>query len=303
MHATQKILIVGFGDVGERLAKLLQPKNNHYHIRLYALVRQAERANVARSIGAVPIMGDLSNHRTLKKLAGLANAVFYFAPPPNYGAHDSHTTHLLSALSCHFGKQSGMLPQQLIYISTTGVYGDCAGARIDETRPTNPGTDRAHRRVDAETQLRLWGVRNGVVVTILRAPGIYAEDRLPIARLKNGTPALNAQDDVYTNHIHAEDLARAALSAARLGLPNRIYNVVDDTDLKMGAYFDLVADHFKLPHAPRVGRAEAQARISTPMLSFMGESRRIGNDRLKRELKFQLAYPSVEYFLKKSIPA
>jgi nucleoside-diphosphate-sugar epimerase len=288
MMAKKRILIVGFGDVGVRLARLLTRQ-----YRVYALVRKPESAAVARAMGVMPIQGDLANHRSLAQLAGLASTVFHFAPPPSVGSADVHTRNLLAALSGTCGR---MLTQRLIYISTTGVYGDCGGDAIDETRPTRPATARAVRRVDAEAQLRAWGARTGVAVAILRAPGIYAADRLPVDRLQRATPALNDADDVFTNHIHAEDLARVAL-AAMGARPNRIYNVVDDSEMKMGAYFDLVADHFHLPRPPRVSRADAAATISPAMFSFMSESRRIGNARVKRELKVKLEYSSVGEFL------
>jgi nucleoside-diphosphate-sugar epimerase len=190
-----------------------------------------------------------------------------------------------------------MLPQRLVYISTTGVYGDCHGEQIDETRPVHPQTPRAARRVDAERVLREWGRHTGVNVSILRAPGIYARERLPIERLQKGLPALILADDVFTNHIHADDLAAAALRAATRGRPNRVYNAVDDSELLMGSYFDLVADRFRLARPPRLSRHEAASKIGEAMLSFMSESRRIGNARLRRELDFSPRYPTVEDFL------
>ena len=301
MYAANRILIIGFGDIGERLAKYLRPLIQSRHLQVTALVRKPERAIIARTYGVVPIVGDLADRHLLLRIAGLAQIIFHFAPPPNHGLFDSHTRNLLAALSRQSSKQPWMLPQRLIYISTTGVYGDCGGAAIDETRHIQPATDRAKRRVDAEAALYAWGMQSGVAMSVLRAPGIYAKDRLPIERLKNHTPALIAADDVYTNHIHADDLARAAWIAAARGLPNRVYNVVDDTDLKMGDYFDLVADHYQLPRAPRLSRealnANTNAPLSPAMLSFMSESRRIGNARLKRELGFQFQYPSVTEFL------
>ena len=140
----------------------------------------------------------------------------------------------------------------IVYISTSGVYGDCAGARVAETRPRRAHTPRARRRVAAEDRLRAFAARNGVVLSILRAPGIYAPTRLPLERLRHGTPALAPDDDVYTNHVHADDLARAVVAALFRGRPSRAYNVSDDGDMKMGAWFDMVADAFHLPRAPRV---------------------------------------------------
>ncbi len=174
------------------------------------------------------------------------------------------------------------------------MYGDCAGALIDETRPCHPESARAVRRVDAERCLRAWGRRQGVRVNILRAPGIYAADRLPIERLEKGLPALLADEDAWTNHIHAEDLAAACLTALRHGRANRVYNVVDDSDLRMADYFDRVADAFTLPRPPRLSRRAAAEVLSPLQMSFMRESRRIGNCRLKNELKLSLAYPTVD---------
>jgi len=211
------------------------------------------------------------------------------APPPGEGLRDTRTRHLLAALS-----KAESLPRRLVYVSTTGVYGDCAGAQIDETRAVHPESPRALRRVDAEQSLRQWAARNGVHLIILRAPGIYAADRLPVERLQRGLPALAAEDDVYTNHIHAEDLAAACVAALRRGGANRTYNVVDDSDLRMGEYFDQVADAFKLPRPPRLSRQAAEASLSPMQMSFMRESRRIDNRRIKNELKLRLAYPSIE---------
>jgi nucleoside-diphosphate-sugar epimerase len=305
-NAAMRILIVGCGDVARRVMPLLLPPPlstsrpaadvvfARRRPRVFALLRDAERCASWRAAGATPLLGDLDQPASLKRLAGIADVVLHFAPPPNPPAgkpganRDSRTRHLLAALA-----KEKSLPQRLIYISTTGVYGDCAGTRIDETRPARPASARARRRVDAESELRRWGRRNGVAVSILRAPGIYAHDRLPLERLRNGTPALAAADDVFTNHIHADDLARAAVAALRHGLPNRVINVCDDSDLRMGDYFDRVADAFALPHPPRLSRQQAAEVLSPLQLSFMSESRRIGNRRLKEELRLRLRYPSV----------
>ena len=280
----QKILIVGSGDVARRiLSRLPRPD------RVHALVRDAARAAEWRQAGAKPVLADLDDRASLMRLAGLADVVLHLAPPPGEGPRDTRTRNLLAALG-----QSKSLPRQLVYVSTTGVYGDCDGAAIDETRRLHPESARAGRRVDAERQLRAWGKRHGVAVSILRAPGIYAADRLPLERLQRGTPALLATEDVYTNHIHADDLAAACLAALRHPAANRAYNVVDDSDLKMADYFDRVADAFGLPHPPRLSRAEARQAMSPVQWSFMRESRRIGNRRLKNELKLRLAFPTVE---------
>jgi nucleoside-diphosphate-sugar epimerase len=279
----RRLLIIGCGDVAMRMVPLVRGR-----YLLYALVRERERFARLRSLGLKPVWGDLDRPDTLAALPGLAHDVVHFAPPPSAGLHDTRTAHLIAALA-----KGKSVPQQLVYISTSGVYGDCGGAVVDETRPVRPQTDRAHRRVDAERQLRNWGARSGVRVTILRAPGIYAADRLPLARLERGTPALNVEDDSYVNHVHADDLARMVVAALRFGHANRSYNAVDDLPQRMGDYFDLVADEYGLPRPRRVARAEARRTISPQLYSFMNESRRLSNDRIKRELKFALRYPSV----------
>lgn len=287
----QKILIVGSGDVARRILSRLARR-----ACVYALLRDAARAAEWRAAGAVPVLADLDDRGSLQRIAGLADVVLHLAPPPGEGRHDTRTRNLLAAL----GKAKS-LPRQLIYVSTTGVYGDCGGAQINETRRLNPESARAGRRVDAERCLRDWGARTGVVVSILRAPGIYAADRLPLERLQKGTPALLGEDDGYTNHIHANDLAAACIAALRNGRGNRVYNVVDDSDLKMAEYFDRVADAFALPRPPRISRREAEKTLSPVQMSFMRESRRIGNQRLKKELKLRLAYPTVDVGIAESL--
>ena len=279
----QKLLIVGCGDVARRtLPRLLG------HYRVFALLRDPAQFADWRARGARPLLADLDRAQSLQRISGLADVVLHFAPPPENGKQDSRTRRLLAALA-----RGKSLPQRLVYISTSGVYGDCAGALIDETRPLRPATARAQRRADAESQLRRFGARHGVRVAILRAPGIYAAERLPIERLKRGVKALRDEDDVFTNHIHADDLALLACAALRRGRANRCYNATDDSQLKMGEYFDLVADRFGLPRAPRVSRSAAANEMSPLQLSFMSESRRLDNRRIKRELRAQLRYPQV----------
>ena len=187
-------------------------------------------------------------------------------------------------------------PVKLVYASTTGVYGDCGGAWIDETRASQPANARAKRRVSAERQLRRATARGAIAASIARIPGIYARNRLPLARLEKRTPALIDADDVYTNHIHADDLAAILVRLATHGRPGRAIHASDDTSLKMGEYFDVVADAFGLERAPRITRAEAEQQIEPTLLSFMRESRRLINRRLKDELRVRLRYPSVEDF-------
>lgn len=286
-------MIIGCGDVGLRAARQL-PRN----ARLMALTSSAVRVPELRSRGITPLRGNLDDGASLRRLAGLATRVLHLAPPPNDKAElrsDPRTLALLRALRLRG------LPRSLVYASTSGVYGDCGGEWVRETRPLNALTPRAERRVHAEAHVRLFGRATGTRVHLLRIPGIYAPDReggTPRGRLLKGTPVLRAEDDVYTNHIHADDLARACLAALWRGKPQRASNASDDTQLKMGDYFDLAAGLYGLPRPPRLARGSAQQELPGVLLSFMSESRRLDNSRLKRELRLRLRYPTVEIGLR-----
>jgi nucleoside-diphosphate-sugar epimerase len=276
-----RILLIGCGDVALRSASLLRDR-----ARIYGLVRRADDVPRLRARGIVPLLGDLDDLRTLSRLRVAPYGILHFAPPPAEGRDDPRTGHLLAALA-----KARRIPQRFVYVSTSGVYGDCAGARVAETRPRRPQSPRAVRRVAAEDRLRAWAASRGVSLAIVRAPGIYAETRLPLERLRQETPALEDADDVFTNHIHADDLARACVAALFHGRANRAYNASDDAELKLGAWLDIVAAAHRLPRTPRVSWEEAEARIAPLLLSFMQESRRLVNARMKRELRVRLRYP------------
>ncbi|MHB1246267.1 MAG: SDR family oxidoreductase [Sulfuriferula sp.] len=287
------ILIIGCGDVGLRTARRLAPRH-----RLYALARSPQSAQRLRAAGITPIPGDLDDHTSLTRLAGIADWVVHFAPPTAHGEYDMRTRRLLSILG-----KGRILPRRLVYISTSGVYGDCAGKPIDESRTPAPQNARALRRVDAEQQVRCWGRRNGVAISILRAPGIYAVERLPLERLQRRIPALCAEDDVYTNHIHADDLAQITVYALFRACGGRIYHASDDHPMFMGEYFTRVATAFNLAAPPRISRVEAEATLSASRLSFMRESRQLLNYRIKIELRVRLLYADVDAFLKHTNPS
>ena len=258
--------------------------------RVTALTSSVGRLGELRARGIRPLTGDLDQPASLRRIAGIATHVLHLAPPPGDGWADSRTRALVNAL------RRRSLPATVVYGSTSGVYGHCAGAVVNETREPRADTPRARRRVDAERAIRFLGRSAGVRSAILRIPGIYASDRAggtPRARLEKGTPVLRAEDDVYTNHIQADDLARACIAALWRGRPQRIYNVNDDTQLKMGDYFDLAADLYGLPRPPRVARDAAHSELPLMLLSFMSESRRMDNTRMKRELRLALAHPTV----------
>ncbi|WP_297575963.1 SDR family oxidoreductase [uncultured Deefgea sp.] len=284
-----RLLIIGCGDVVRRALPWLKQ-----HFTVYATARSKESALQLNTLGVRPIFADLDRPKSLARLSGIAEYLIHSAPPGE-GAGDQRTRALIAALSHANIQQNKILPQRLrraVYISTSGVYGDYAGQWIDESSPLKTQSLRALRRVDAEKQLRDWAGRHGVRLSILRSPGIYAANRLPLERIARGEPVLHREEDSYSNHIHADDLAHALCLALFRGLPLRTYNIVDDEPHKMGDYFDQVADAMQLARPPRISRAEAQTRLSPALLSYLNESRQIGNARAKNELKLQLRYPN-----------
>ena len=283
----ERLLIIGCGDVGQRLVRAQR------HVRVVALTSSPARLPSLRAQGVTPVVGNLDAPASLQRLAGWATRVLHLAPPPLQGNIDPRTLSLTRMLM----RRSA--PRSVVYGSTSGVYGDCAGAWVGESRLVKPITPRAQRRVDAEARMRHFGrLRSSAVrVSVLRIPGIYAPDReggTPRERLLRGTPVLARDDDVFTNHIHADDLARACQLALWRGKPQRTYNVNDDSQLLMGDYFDMAAVLYGVAKPPRISRAQAQTELPAMQLSFMSESRRMVNTRMKRELRLQLRYPDVK---------
>jgi len=268
----QGLLVVGYGDIARRATPLLAPR--------FTITGLSRRAGF-----------DLDHRATLA--LGAADALLHCAPPPPQGDSDSRTANLLAALD-----EQRVVPGRVVYISTSGVYGDCAGERVAETRPLNPQTPRARRRVDAERQLERWCAARGVALVVLRAPGIYAAERLPLARLRARLPVLCREEDVYTSHIHADDLAAAVARALEPDALAGVYNVADDTELLMGDWLDLVADHAGLPRPPRAPASRIAELAPPEALSFMQESRRLDNARLKQGLGVRLRYPTVHQGLR-----
>ena len=279
----RRLLIIGCGDVMRRALPQLVLR-----WQVLALVRSRDPQLAA--LGITQIEGDLDRPDTLTRLGGISDAVIHSAPPAAQGTGDTRTRNLIAAL-----QRGKSLPRQLVYISTSGVYGDCGGAWVGETRAASAKSARAARRVDAERRLRRFGRQRGrhCCVSILRAPGIYAADRLPLERLHKGQPLMVHGEDSHTNHIHAEDLGRACSAALKRGRANRVYNINDDSSLAMGEWFDLLADVFSLPRAPRLPREEVRHAVPAMQWSFMSESRRLDNTRMKQELRLRLRYPTV----------
>jgi nucleoside-diphosphate-sugar epimerase len=289
----ERVLIIGCGDVGQRAAKQLVGRT-----RVLALTSSPDKAPHLRAQGIVPVVGNLDAPQSLQRLSGWATRVLHLAPPPSDRAGEWATDPRTLNLARTLRKRNK--PQALVYGSTSGVYGDCKGKWVSESQPVKPSTPRAIRRVDAENIIRFLG-KSGIRSSILRIPGIYAPDRpngTPRERLLKNTPVLQKKDDVYTNHIHADDLARICVAALWRGKAQRVINASDDTRLKMGDYFDVAADIMGLSRPPRVARNQAQETLPLMLLSFMSESRRLTNDRLKKELKIKLKYQTIRQGLK-----
>ena len=278
----KSVLIVGSGDIGRRVA------DRWAGIPVSGLVRSAASAEQLQQAGISPIQSNLDAPASLQDLP-VANAlVYYFAPPPATGATDPRMSHFLAATD------PAHLPSRIVYISTSGVYGDRGGDMVNEDTPPNPQVDRARRRYDAEQQLRRFGQEHGVAVVILRVGGIYGPGRLPRKRLEDRTPIIHEHLAPSTNRIHAEDLAQICVAAAQRGRANTVYNVSDGTDSNMTEYFNIVADFLKLPRPPTIDWEEAERSLSAGMLSYLRESRRMDNRRMLEELGVELQYPNLE---------
>lgn len=277
------VFIVGCGDVGSRVARLWRQRG----LPVRALARSQGSGERLRGHGIEPVNGDLDSPESLADYALAGHALYYLAPPAEGGDDDPRMAAFVAALA----RQP--LPAVVVYLSTSGVYGDKQGAWVDEESPPDPQTARARRRLAAENTLRAWGRRCGVAVVVLRVGGIYGPGRLPLERLQQGLPVLREAECGYTNRIHADDLATIGVAAAERGRADRIYNVSDGRNGTMTEYFKAVAARLGLPPPPEITFAEAQQQLSPAMLSYLTESRRLCNRRMLDELGVTLRYPDL----------
>ncbi len=273
------VLIIGCGDIGVRVASRLAPT------AVTGVVKSAPSAERLRALGIEVVQRDLDASSTALELPVQGRQVYYFAPPPPHGELDTRVARVCAAW---LGDE---LPARVVYISTSAVYGDCAGAWIDETAPLRPGTARGRRRLDAESRWLRWSRQTGVAVVLLRVPGIYACDRLPAKRLRAGLPVLAATESPFTNRIHAEDLAQACILAMQRGAAGVAYNVSDGQPTTMTDYFNRVAERLHLPRPPVLDREAAREALSASMWSFLSESKRLDNRRMLEQLGIHLQYP------------
>jgi nucleoside-diphosphate-sugar epimerase len=285
---TQPVFIAGCGYVGRRLIERL-----HSATYITALSHSPEHSRELEDLGITVTTGDLDRVESQPDLSQASDStLFYFIPPPSSGTSDPRLTRFLAWL------QPTALPRRIVLISATGVYGDCDGAWIDETRPAAPNSDRGRRRLAAEQTLLQWSERQGVTAIILRVAGIYGPGRLPQARLEKALPVLDEQQAPWSNRIHIDDLVSACLAAATQGGTGRCYNICDDQPSTMTDYFFRVAAHLGLPRPPTLSLEQARTSMSPGMLSYLAESRRLINRRLREELGVELRHPNLEAGLK-----
>ena len=284
MHAAapHPVLIVGCGATGRRLAGLYLAEGTP----VTGLVRSEASARALAQAGIAVIRADLDAD-DLPSLPSRKTRLFYFAPPVDVGKDDVRIERFLEHLEL-----SG-LPARFVYMSTTGVYGDCGGNWIDETAALNPSTLRAQRRIAAERAVREWCGRHGIPWTILRAPAIYGPGRLLTERLKSGTPAVRPEECSFTNRIHIDALAAVCHAAMARAPADSIYNVSDGNPSTLTDYLFTLAELTGLPKPPLISMQEAERTLSPSLLSFMRESKRIRNDKLLGELDVKLQYPDL----------
>jgi len=260
--------------------------------RVWGVSRSEEGMSRLSSFGIEPVMGNLDDRDSLAALPTAGKAVIYLAPPPGGGPFDSRMRNFCAAV----GPEK--LPEKVVYISTSGVYGDCGGDWVTEETPVNPQTSRAQRRADAEQALQEWGREHGVSVAILRVTGIYGPGRLPLARIQQGHPVLSEDESPPTNRIHADDLAAVCLKALEKAEDGDIFNVSDGQPGTMTQYFNAVCDILNLPRLPQVGMEEAKKVMNPMMLSYLTETRRMDNRKMIEQLGVTLMYPDLESGLK-----
>lgn len=280
-------VILGCGYIGQWLVRRLGAEfGSNTCAPPVGVARQDATLAAIAAAGGEPLRLDLDSD-ALDPLPSDQALVFHFAPPPAQGREDSRTARLVE----HFAHNGH--PQRIVYISTTGVYGDCEGAWVDESWPVRPAAERSERRVDAERRLQDWAADCGADLIILRVAGIYAADRLPLERIRQGAPVVKAEQAPWSNRIHAEDLVEVCLAAAQRAPAGAIYNVCDGHPSTMTDYFLQVAEAASLPPPPQIDLQQAPERLSPGMLSYMRESRRLDNVRLREELGIVLRYPDL----------
>lgn len=285
------LLIVGCGDIGRRVARLALESG----WQVSGLVRSESSAEKLSELGAHPLQANLLDPESLQEVPSAGSLVLYAAPPPGGGFEDPKVRNFCQSLG------SDKKPSRIVYLSTSGVYGDCGEQLVSEETPANPQTARARRRFDAETSIRAFSRQHQIPGVILRVTGIYGPFRFALHRILEGHPLLLESQASYTNRIHADDLAQVCLAALQKGEDGEIFNVCDGQTSTMTHYFNAVADAFELPRPPQIDRDEAVKVMNPLMLSYFQESRRMDNRKMLEQLGITLRYPTLEEGLQASV--
>lgn len=276
-----QVVIVGCGDIGERVAALHAASG----LSVTALVRGENHARDLQQLGLQTLQMDLDDIDTLQ-LHRLADAgVYYFAPPVGEGPVDTRMQNFIAAL-----QSQNIQPAKIVYISTSGVYGDTRGEWVDESSPVHPDNDRSRRRWSAEQQLREYEQNSAVPVIVIRVGGIYGPGRLPMRQVQSQRPVLSFAESGYTNRIHSDDLAQVCVAAMAKGKSGDIFNATDGHPGTMAQYFTDVAIALGYPAPEQISMIEAEQTLNEALLSYLRESRRMRNDRIIKELGVQLQY-------------
>jgi nucleoside-diphosphate-sugar epimerase len=283
----QAVSIAGCGYTGRRLAERL--RNSGARVRGSA-VSEASLRQIA-ALGAEALRLDLDAATVRLDVTG---HVVYYSVPPARANGDARLARFLDGLRG--------TPTRIVYLSTTGVYGDRAGATVDEDTPPAPRTERAIRRLAAETALRDWAESRRVSWCILRVAGIYGPGRLPLDRLRRGVPAILPREATPTNRIHVTDLVAACVAAGfAAAADRRIFNVSDGSDHTLTDYLRRVASIAGLAPPPLISRAEAERTLTASSWSFLAESRRVDNGRMLKELEVELAFRDLDAGIRASL--
>jgi len=299
-----KHLIIGCGDVGRRIASQLIESGEDSG-SILGLVNSQKSKVGSEKLGIRSAQIDLDesdlNSSGFEKSWSEQTVCYYLVPPQKQGITDLRTRLLLSFLretTTPPEKLPNKPPKKVVLISTTGVYGDCKGEWVTEHSPTKPQTERGQRRLDSEHQWAEWATDHNVPLVILRVPGIYANSRIPRERIAKRIPVVNATECGYTNRIHADDLAHVAIAAMLADRQYEIYNATDGTPGKITEYLQAACEILGEDPLPEISMQQAREQLSAGMLSYLGESRRISNEKMLNDLKITLSYPNFKEGLK-----
>ena len=264
------VVVVGVGYVGKRLVERLANDSTI-----------ATAVELGRSSSL-----NLDTDTSLPIDLAAPYRVLYTVPPSPDHDDDVRLKNFLEMLL--------QAPDSFTYISTTGVYGDCQGATIDEQSELRPVSSRAKRRVSAESRLREWSTEHNMPLYVLRTPGIYGPGRLGLERIRNLTPLIRENDAHPGNRIHVEDVVSCCVAALRGDAPSGTYNIGDGDHRSPTWFTQEVARQAGLPAPPEISREEAG--------KLDAESRVVATTRMRDELGVCPKYENAADGIHASLP-